>query len=73
MTDQNSRDYYVGRIARERELARLAADPGIANIHFEMADLYENILQRIDCFRPEIPHADKSMRQRSASPNAMRN
>ena len=36
--------YYRWRVARERELARSAADPAAAAAHAELADEYERLL-----------------------------
>ena len=41
MGRENSREYYVGRSARERELALAASNPEIAGIHNELADRYD--------------------------------
>jgi hypothetical protein len=38
---ESSREYYRGRSDRERELARAAINPYIAEIHTELADRYD--------------------------------
>lgn len=39
------REYYAGRAAKARELAMAAADPGIRNIHLQMAKRYDGLAQ----------------------------
>ena len=44
---ENSREYYRGRSERERELARAALNPIIANIHSELADRYDRLADKL--------------------------
>jgi hypothetical protein len=47
MGQENSREYYRGRSERERELARAALNPIIADIHTELADRYDRLADNI--------------------------
>ena len=43
---EKNMDYYQGRALSERELARKSANESVARIHIEMAEHYENIVQK---------------------------
>lgn len=44
MTELNSADYYAARERREREMAAIAGDPAIADIHRDMAQRYADLV-----------------------------
>ena len=54
MGRENSREYYVGRSARERELARAAVNPEIAGIHSELADRYDRLADHLVDKHPHL-------------------
>ena len=62
MGRENSREYYVGRSARERELAEAATNPAIAGIHSELADRYDwladNLVDRDPYLKLVLTSAD---------------
>ena len=47
MGQENSREYYRGRSERERELARAALNPIVADIHTELADRYDCLADKL--------------------------
>ena len=54
MGQENSREYYRGRSERERELARAALNPIIADIHTELADRYDSLADNLSKRHAEL-------------------
>jgi hypothetical protein len=44
MLEQPDVDYYVGRAKAEREMAEYSGDNAVAEIHLQMAELYEQMI-----------------------------
>lgn len=44
MSDTFDRDYHAARAAAERRLAETTADPKISALHWELATLYERLV-----------------------------